>query len=346
MKKIIFFFILLFIPFNVLADSGRSTIVMDVGSGRVLYENNINEKRLIASITKIMTCIIVLENSDIESFITVGDEVLSMYGTNIYIEKGEILKIKDLLYGLMLRSGNDAAITLAYNTLGYSKFIDKMNEKAKEIGMNSTSFSNPHGLDDDTQNFSTAYDMALLSRYAYNNSIYRKIIATKKYSTKSSLKSYVWYNRMSLLNSYKNCIGGKNGYTPKAGKTLVSYAKKGDLLLTIVSLDDNSIYDNHKDLYKKSFLNYENYNIVAKGSFFINNDSYYINRSFKYVLSKDEINSISTLIKINNKSNSVIVGKLEVYFENRIIGNVNIYKNIDKKKEKKNLFQKITGLFS
>ena len=346
MKKLIFFFMILFIPSNVFADSGKSTIVMDVDSGRILYENNANEKRLIASTTKIMTCIIVLENSDIESFITVGDEVLSMYGTNIYIEKGEVLKVKDLLYGLMLRSGNDAAVTLAYNTLGYNKFIDKMNEKAKKIGMNSTFFSNPHGLDDDTQNFSTAYDMALLSRYAYNNSIYRKIIATKKYSTKSSLKSYVWYNRMNLLNSYKNCIGGKNGYTPKAGKTLVSYAKKGDLLLTVVSLDDNSVYDNHRELYRKYFLNYENYRIVDKGSFFINGDDYYTNRSFKYVLSKDEINSIFTLIKINNNSKSAMVGKIEVYFKNNVIGSVNIYRNVDKKKEKKGLFQKIASLFS
>ena len=144
MKKVLVIFLALLIPFGVFADSGSSTIVMDVDSGRVLYENNINSKKLIASTTKIMTCIIVLENSDIENTITIGDEVASMYGTNIYIEKGEKLKIIDLLYGLMLRSGNDAAITLAYNTLGYDEFINKMNEKAKEIGMNDTTFNNPY----------------------------------------------------------------------------------------------------------------------------------------------------------------------------------------------------------
>ena len=103
----------------------------------------------------------------------------------------------------MLRSGNDAAITLAVNTLGEKKFVSKMNETAKKIGMNDTVFRNPHGLDEKTENISTAYDMALLSSYAYQNEVYRKIISTKKYFATSSLKSYSWYNRMSLLNQYK-----------------------------------------------------------------------------------------------------------------------------------------------
>ena len=337
---------IIFFPINVFADSGSSTIIMDIDSGRILYKNNINDKKLIASTTKIMTCIIVLENSDIEKEITVGEEVLSMYGTNIYIEKGEILKIKDLLYGLMLRSGNDAAITLAYNTLGYDEFINKMNDKAKEIGMNNTIFSNPHGLDDDTKNYSTAYDMALLSRYAYKNKIYRQIVSTKKYSTKSSLKSYVWYNRMSLLTKYKNCIGGKNGYTPKAGKSLVSYAKKDDLLLTIVSLDDNSIYDNHINLYNEYFSKYNNYMIVDKGYFSINNNYYYTSKSFKYPLSKEETSNVSTLVKINSNSYGKRVGNIEIYFNNDVIGSVDIYRKSSIKKEKNSLLKKFISLFS
>ena len=335
-----------FIPISVFADSGKSTIVMDIDSGRILYQKNINQKKLIASISKIMTCIIVLENCDIESSITVGDEVLSMYGTSLYIEKGEVLKIKDLLYGLMLRSGNDAAITLAYNTLGYDKFINKMNEKAGEIGMKNTIFSNPHGLDDDTKNYSTAYDMALLSRYAYNNQIYRKIIGTKKYNTKSNLKSYIWYNRMSLLNNYKNCIGGKNGYTPKAGKTLVSYAKKDGLTLMTVSLDDSSVYENHKNLYNEYFSKYMNYKIIEAGNFSINNNNYNIKESFIYPLADDELDNISTLVKIDSKSLEKVVGKIEIKLNKRIIGDIKIYKNDKIKKEKKSLLNKALDLFS
>lgn len=341
MKKIFFFLILLFFPISVFADSGNSTIIMDVDSGRIIYKKNINQKKLIASTTKIMTCIVVLENSNVEEEITVGDEVRSMYGTNIYIEPGEKLKIKDLLYGLMLRSGNDAAITLAYNTLGEEKFIQEMNKKAKQLGMNNTIFNNPHGLDDKTENYSTAYDMALLSKYAYSIPLYRKIISTKKYTTKSSNKSYVWYNRMSLLNKYNYCVGGKNGYTPKAGKSLVSYSKRGDLTLMIVSLDDPSIYENHINLYNTFFNKYKNYKIVDKDSFKI--DDYYIKKSFLYPLTESEIDDITTLVKIDSKSET---GIIEIKKNDEIIKTINLYKNNQIKKENNSLFEKILNLFS
>lgn len=337
MKKIILLFLFIF-PINVFA----STIVMDVDSGRVLYEENSHSKELIASTTKIMSCIIVLENSDIETEITVGDEILEMVGTNIYISVGEKLKIKDLLYGLILRSGNDAAETLAYNTLGYDEFINKMNLKAKEIGMKDTIFTNPHGLDDKTMNYSTAYDMGLLSKYAYKNKIYRKIISTKKYSAKSNLKSYIWYNRMSLLNKYKKCIGGKNGYTPKAGKSLVSYARNNDLVLTIVSLDDSEIYKNHEYLYDKFFSMYKRYMIIDKDNFNIENG--YINKSFYYPLREEEIDNITTLIEMYPKSRNNIIGKVSIKLNNEDIGYLNIYEKYKKKKDK-SIFLKIKSLF-
>ena len=128
-----------------------------------------------------MTAIVAIENMSLDKEITVGDEVLKAYGTNTYIEVGENIKVKDLLYGLILRSGNDAALTLAKNIENKKgNFIDLMNEKAKEIGMENTSFANPHGLDEETRNYSTAYDMALLSKYAYRNKIYKTISKTKK----------------------------------------------------------------------------------------------------------------------------------------------------------------------
>ncbi len=344
MKKIVLLLVILFMPLNTLADTGSSTIVMEINSGRVLYENNIHSKKLIASITKIMTCIVVLENADTSKEIVVGDEIRNIYGTSIYLEEGEKIKINDLLYGLMLRSGNDAAIVLATNTLGIKKFVDKMNETAKLIGMKDTVFENPHGLDDNTKNYSTAYDMVLLSNYAYNNKEYRKIISTKKYITKSSKKSYVWYNRMSLLNKYKNCIGGKNGYTPKAGKTLVSYAKKNDMLLTIVSLDDPEIYNNHQKLYDYYFSKYHNYIIIDKQSFDVsnlinNNYKYYIKKSFKYPLSSDEVEKIRTFVEIKDDNK---LGKIVVKIADKKIGVIKIYKE---KKKEKSFFQKIKNLF-
>ena len=350
MKKIFIFvlLLLLFCPFNIFAkDMSKSSIVMDVDSGRIIYKNNIHEKHLIASITKIMTCIVVLENANLEDKIVVGEEILKMYGTNIYLEVGEEISVKDLLYGLMLRSGNDAAVVLATNLFGYDEFISLMNETAKRIGMIDTIFVNPHGLDEDTKNYSTAYDMAILGRYAFQNNIYRKIISTKKYVTKSSLKSYVWYNRMSLLSKYSNCIGGKNGYTPSAGKTLVSYAKKDDTTLMIVSLNDSSIYENHENLYERFFLKYKKYDIINKDNFSKSSNvlgkKVMIKNSFSYLLKEDELDDIETIISVYSDSNSKRVGKIIVRFQNKKIGEVPIYEQSFKKKE--SFLKKIKNLF-
>ncbi len=323
---------------------------MEEKSGRILESSDINNKKLIASITKIMTCIIALENNNnLEKVIKVPNEVLKMYGTNIYIEVGEEIKIIDLLYGLMLRSGNDAALTLAIATAGSEEnFVKLMNKKAQELGMNNTIFNNPHGLDEDTKNYSTAYDMSLLARYAYKNKIYRKIIKTKKYTCKSSIKSYLWYNRVSILNNYKYSLGGKNGYTPKAGKTLVSYAKKDNMTLIGVSLHDSNIYDTHENLFEKNFKKYKLYKIVDKDNFSYNkklfSEDIYLKESFYYPLKENELTNISTIINITN-SNNTIPGKIIIKLNNKEIGSINIYKKKQNKRRKESFFKKIINKF-
>lgn len=323
---------------------------MEEKSGRILESSDINNKKLIASITKIMTCIIALENNNnLEKVIKVPNEVLKMYGTNIYIEVGEEIKIIDLLYGLMLRSGNDAALTLAIATAGSEEnFVKLMNKKAQELGMNNTIFNNPHGLDEDTKNYSTAYDMSLLARYAYKNKIYRKIIKTKKYTCKSSIKSYLWYNRVSILNNYKYSLGGKNGYTPKAGKALVSYAKKNNMTLIGVSLHDSNIYDTHEDLFEKNFKKYKLYKIVDKDNFSYNkklfSEDIYLKESFYYPLKENELTNISTIINITN-SNNTIPGKIIIKLNNKEIGSINIYRKKQNKRRKESFFKKIINKF-
>jgi len=349
LKKIFIVLIIfnLLIPTKVL---GFSYVIMEEKSGRILESSDINNKKLIASITKIMTCIIALENNNnLEKVIKVPNEVLKMYGTNIYIEVGEEIKIIDLLYGLMLRSGNDAALTLAIATAGSEEnFVKLMNKKAQELGMNNTIFNNPHGLDEDTKNYSTAYDMSLLARYAYKNKIYRKIIKTKKYTCKSSIKSYLWYNRVSILNNYKYSLGGKNGYTPKAGKTLVSYAKKNNMTLIGVSLHDSNIYDTHEDLFEKNFKKYKLYKIVDKDNFSYNkklfSEDIYLKESFYYPLKENELTNISTIINITN-SNNTIPGKIIIKLNNKEIGSINIYRKKQNKRRKESFFKKIINKF-
>ena len=291
-----------------------------------------------------MTATVALENGDVNKIITAGDEVLKMYGTNIYIELNERMSLKDLLYGLMLRSGNDAAVVIANGVSGSEeKFVKLMNDKASEIGMRNTTFNNCHGLDEETENYSTAYDMALLSRYIYNkSSLYRKITSTYKYKLETDQKSYLWYNRNKLLKSYKYCISGKTGYTPRAGKTLVSVAKKNNLTLTAVSLKDPNHYESQKELYEYVFSKYKNYEIINKDNFSIDQEYYhdklYIKESFYYPLTENELTKIKTLVKITklkNYNNNDKVGEIVIKFNGSTIKKINIYV---KKEKKKNSF--------
>lgn len=347
MKKVLVMLFLFLIPLNVFCkedtfDTAKSSIVMDLDSGRVLYENNADEERLIASITKIMTCIIALEEGDLDKEIKAGDEILKMYGTSIYLELNEKMKLIDLLYGLMLRSGNDASVVIAKVVAGSEEeFVKMMNEKAKEIGMTNTTFSNPHGLDEETKNYSTARDMAILSRYAYKNKTYRKIIGTEEYRVKTLNKSYLWYNRMKLLGDYKYCTGGKNGYTPSAGKTLVTTHKKGNLKITVVTLYDNDEYNNHERLAEYAFDNYSNYDIVDKNDFdlVIDDNKYYVNKSFSYPLTDSEKDNVKVLASIDDSINSGKVGNINISLNNKTLKKIPLYIKEEKKKE--NFFTKL-----
>ena len=294
---------------NVMAST--STIVMDNNSGRILYENNAYEKKLIASTTKIMTFVVAYEyaNEYLDLEIETGPEILKMYGTSIYLSLNEKMKLRDLLYGLMMRSGNDAAIVIA-NFVGGDEegFVKLMNKKAKFLGMNNTVFSNPHGLDEKSKNYSTAYDMAKLSAYANKIPLYREITSTKYYDVKTNLKSYSWINRNNLVFTYPLFISGKTGYTPSAGKTLVSTAYNNNLELSIVSLNDSNHYENHKNLYEKMFSKYENYLLVSSDSFNKEHSNFFIKNDIYYPLTKDEIDNVDIrLISSNYNIERIVI---------------------------------------
>ena len=206
---------LFLIPTNVFAINASSYIVMDTDNNRVLEGSNIDKKSLIASITKILTSMVVINNGNLDKKIKVSENVLRSYGSGIYVSVGEEITIEELLYGLMLRSGNDAAVELAYQVGGSVEgFNLLMNELANNIGMKNSYFINSSGLENkEDANVSTAYDMALLSSYAIKNEIYRKIVGTKKITVKTNLKTYIWHNKNKLLNMYKYTTGGKTGFT-------------------------------------------------------------------------------------------------------------------------------------
>ncbi|MBQ8891914.1 MAG: D-alanyl-D-alanine carboxypeptidase [Bacilli bacterium] len=348
MKKVILIFIIIIINIkNVYAtiDTSKSSIVMDIDSGRILYQKGSNDERLIASTTKLMTFLTALKlgENKLDDTVEVGDEVLKMYGTNMYLNLKEKLTLRDLLYGLILRSGNDASVVIAtYLSGSTSNFVNEMNKNASKLGMNNTIFKNPHGLDEETKNYSTAYDMALLTRYLYQNYYeFLNIAGTKYYDFKSDLKSYALVNRCKIIFTYKYITTCKNGYTPFAGKSLVTTATKNNLNLLIVTLDDYDIYENHERMYEYYFNKYKNFLILDKNKFKLQDTTYFIKNNFYYPIKDDEINLINTKILIDEKEN--IYGKINVTFDNKVIHEETIYKEeVENKKE--SILKKIKNL--
>lgn len=339
MKKIIKLFvgILFLIPLNIKAieTSATSAILMDIDSGRILFSHNIHDVRSVASISKIMTCILAIESGKLEDVVTIGDEINTSYGSGIYIKKDEQIKLIDLLYGLMLRSGNDAALAIAhYVGGGVDNFVSMMNEKAQILKMTNTTFNNPSGLDEEKGNYSTSYDMALLTSYAYKNDTFKKIIGTKKYKLTTNKNTYSWTNKNKLLNMYKHATGGKTGYTKIAKRTLVNTASNKNLNLVAVTLNDGNDFVDHKNLFEYGFSNYENYEIIKKGTLEVYEDKYYddyilyLKKSFKYPLLDEEKENIITKIKLEKLrdiKNDSIVGEVEVYLYDKQIGKIDIY---------------------
>lgn len=311
MKKIILL-LLIFLCIKVNA----SIVVMDGDSGRIIYGKDENKKMLIASTTKIMTCIIALENENLNKKITIGNEIDKAYGSMIYVKKSETFTLKDLLYGLMLRSGNDAAMTIANNIQNYNEFINLMNIKAYKLGMYNTIYNNPHGLDEETQNYSTAYDLSLLMKYAIKNKNFLEITSTQRYK----IGNYIWNNKNDLLNLYKYTISGKIGYTTNSGQVFVSSARKDNKTLIISTIKENDKFNLHKNLYQKYFDEYERYQILDKNTFSYrvknnNHNHYYIKNNFYMLLKEDEIKNLKIDINIDKKIIYVYLNKTLVHTE-------------------------------
>lgn len=337
-KLVVFLFLLLIFPTSIKAidTSATSAILMDQDSGRIIYAKNINNVRSVASISKIMTATIAVESGKLKNKVIVGEEISKAYGSGIYIKKGEVLTLENLLYGLMLRSGNDAALSIA-NYVGGSteKFVELMNSKAIDIGMKNTTFNNPHGLDEDKANYSTAYDMAILTSFAMKNKDYRDIVKTKKYKLKTNMNTYIWHNKHKLLNMYKNTTGGKTGFTKIAKRTLVTTATKNNLNLVVVTLNDGNDFQDHIDLFEYGFNNYKSYQILKKGNIDIEDSYYknykkYIKNDLKYPIMENEKAAINIKYKIEkgiNLKNETRVGYAYIYLGDKEVLKEPIYIN-------------------
>ena len=336
MKRI--FLLLLLFPVSVfgLSVPSNNAILIDQDSGRILYSKRINEKRLIASTTKIMTAVIAIESGKLDNNVTIDESDTKSYGSGIYIKPGEIMTIRELVYGLLLRSGNDAAIAIENNLGGHNSFIKKMNIKAKEIGMNNTHFENSSGLDESgEENYSTVYDMALLMKYANNIYDFREINSTKKYELETNMNYYSWTNKNKLLFKYKYATGGKTGYTNKAKRTLVTSATKDDMNLIAVTFNDKDDFDTHKRLYEYGFNNYRRYLILNKKKIRIKGyKNAYIKYNYYYLLKNNERKNISTKVIIDRNDN--ILGYISVKLNGKEVHREKVF--INKKYKDNNIF--------
>lgn len=345
MKKVLFL-LLLFMPLKTLAISASSAIAVDLDNGRMLYGYNTDEKLLIASTTKIMTAIIAIEKGNLDEVIEINDIIYKAYGSAIYIEVGEKLTLRDLLYGLMLRSGNDAALAIAnYISGSVEEFAYLMNEYASNLKMTNSIFYNPHGLEEanGNANKSTTSDMAKLTRYAMQNSHFREIFGTKKYTVKTNYKTYMWHNKNKLL-SEDYITGGKTGFTELARRTLVTTGSKDNINIVVVTLNDPNDWADHKELYNNIFKKYQNYKLVNKNDFkiddekYYNEDTLYLKNDIKLTVTKDELNNTTinyNLLKLKDYIDDTLVGYAEVKIKDTIYHKEPIYVKVHKNEETK-----------
>ena len=244
-----------------LAVSAKAAILMHADSGRVLYEKNADEHMLIASTTKIMTAIVVLEHCELDDLVEVDSRSAGIEGSSMYLKAGESYTVEDLLYGLLLVSGNDAASALALHVAdSMEEFAELMNSKAAELGMTESSFKNAHGLDEEGH-YSTARDMAKLAAYCIGNEDFARIAGTVSHTVGE--QTLVNHNR--LLREYDGCLGLKTGYTMAAGRTLVTCAERDGARYVCVTLNDPDDWDDHKALYDWAFANYSFAEVIPAG---------------------------------------------------------------------------------
>ena len=300
-----------------------------------------------------MTCLITIMYSDLGKTVVVDEDVLKAYGSSVYLEVGEEIKLKDLLYGLMLRSGNDAAVAIANTVAGsMDNFVYLMNEYAKTIGMKNTHFVNAHGLDEKgIGNISSAYDMALLTKVAMQNKVFKEIFGTREYKAQSNLKTYNWAGKNKLFGMYEYTTGGKTGYTEAARRTLVTTASKDNKDLVIVTLDDGNDFNDHKALYETYFQKYEAVKVIDKSNFKIDdtyykNEEFYVKDDYYALVTKEEKKNLKLDITIK-VYDDIKIGEIKVMLNDTVLHKESIYarlkENYQKEEKKEGFFKKLWG---
>jgi serine-type D-Ala-D-Ala carboxypeptidase (penicillin-binding protein 5/6) len=340
--------------------SAQAAVLMDQKSGRVLFGKDVHKKLRIASITKVMTAILAIESGKLDEKVTVSNNAYGTEGSSIYLKKGEKITLRNLVYGLLLRSGNDSAVAIAEKVGGSEDgFVYLMNKKARELGMLDTHFANPHGLDDHENHYSSAYDMALLTRYAMKNPEFQKIFGAKYHTAPNPGEKWDrrWKNKNKLLFRYQYSTGGKTGFTKRAGRTLISTASKGNMDLVVVTLNDGDDWKDHQNLFNWGFENYHMVRIVKKGKVTGIKKSFYKGRLYTHrdltlPLTNSEKESLKTEVTLYKplkgerwKNPPLTAGHLDVFINDNLEETIPLF--FDKPpKEKHGFWTSFSHIFS
>lgn len=300
---------------NAVANS--SWVVIDADTGRLLSGANENDRLPIASLTKIWTAFTVLESGVPLGITTISPEAASAEGSSIYLQQGATADVEGLLYGLMLRSGNDAAYALAEHAGGSIEgFTDLMNENALYFGLKDTVFMNPSGLHDDVH-LSTAYETALMLHYAMKNEQFKKIASTANYTYEMNGETYHWENKHRLVRSDGFALAGKTGFTKAAGRTLATYFEKDGKKVIVVTLNNGDDWNTHRALSEEVFSSYRLVTVAKKGTYQILPDMEgELEEPIQILLKKGEQKKLSHIVRIPRKAQEGSAGSWTVYFDN------------------------------
>ena len=309
----------------------KAECVMEKESRRILYANHADVCLPMASTTKIATATtVLLECDNLQEEIIIPQEATGITGSSVYLQSGAIYTVKDLLYGLMLRSGNDCATALALRFGGSEAgFAVKMNDVAQKAGALNTHFKNPHGLPC-SGHYTTARDLSLITCYALQNPVFQEIISTKYYAPRA------WKNKNKMLSLYDGAIGVKTGYTKEAGRCLVSAATRENMTLICTVLNCSTTYERSIQLLDDAFKAYSKEKLLSREQIFSITDGKttvdaQTNTDFYYPILKEEKEWIETRVKgvdsgLKTKKQGEIVGEIEIYLAKRLLFLGNLYK--------------------
>ncbi|MWC28422.1 D-alanyl-D-alanine carboxypeptidase family protein [Paenibacillus sp. MMS18-CY102] len=315
---------------SAIGTQAKAAAIIDVDSGRLLYSKNGDQPMRIASLTKIMTAIVAIENGNLSDKVKVSVRAAGKEGSSIYLRAGEEMKLEDMLYGLMLRSGNDAATAIAEHVGGtLDGFVKMMNDKAEWIGLKHSQFMNPSGLDQEGH-LSTANDLAKLTAYALHNPTFAAIVKTrlKKAPNPNEEWDYTWANKNKMLTMYEGADGVKTGYTKAALRCLVSSATRNGQQLTAVTINDSNDWADHRNMLDWGFQNFTP-TVIAKQGQPISGYTLAAGQSFRYPLAKGEASELhSKLVLIDPASSRFALGErgvLQWELAGEAIGAVPVY---------------------